>query len=410
METWSSDFRSLEIGCGARYLRSTRYIRKVSIPKAQTKTTTADMRPSRTARQRLAAVVRNALIAALLGAAMGLFHTATAVAAATASVGPSAAFPGHDAVRYIADAGETNSVTMTFVFQPSFALQIVDPGATISVGSGCTSLAPNRVRCSYDFFLEVQLDDGNDSVSLRDVETEQAVFRGGDGNDRITGSRGESNENVEYLFGGLGNDVLRGGGGDDVLDGGLGADRLSGGSSWACHTAGQYPANRDTVTYAMRTNDVFIDADGVADDGEALEGDLIRRDFERIVGGSGDDVLAGSITRSFIEDKAFPSGTMLEGRRGNDDLRGGRAPEHLRGGGGNDIVRGRRGRDTITGGRGRDRLIGGRGSDRLAGGGGNDLLFARDGRRDRLDGGDGLDIARIDAALDSLRRVEAIFL
>jgi hypothetical protein len=47
--------------------------------------------------------------------------------------------------------------------------------------------------------------------------------------------------------------------------------------------------------------------------------------------------------------------------------------------------------------------------DRLAGGDDDDLLFARDGLPDRVNGGDGLDIARIDP-VDRLRKVEAVFL
>jgi Ca2+-binding RTX toxin-like protein len=356
--------------------------------------------------------------------ALAFLTAAPDVFAATAVVGPSDAFPGLNAVRYIADAGEANSVTIRMVFSPSFALEIVDEGATITAGSGCSSLAANTARCAYDYLVEVELGDGNDVLSLPDVESEQAAFDGGDGDDTIDGAGNVGSR--EYFFGGPGNDVLRGHEGEDVLDGGLGADTLRGGSSWACELAGICPAERDTLTYAGRTNDVFVDADGVADDGEALEGDMVRDNFELIVGGSGDDVLSGSITNSFVEGKAFPRGTTLEGGPGSDVLRGGPARDFLLGRGGNDVVRGNRtadilygnrgndrligggGQDSMWGKGGNDRLIGGRGQDDLLGGRGPDLLLAREGRQDRVNGGFGFDQARIDSGLDRVRRVESI--
>ncbi len=97
---------------------------------------------------------------------VALSYTAPA-AASTVFLAPSDAFPQQDAVKYVADSGEANRVTIASVDEPSAALEITDAGATIRAGSGCTSLAPNRARCSYPApaVLEADLADGDDSLS-----------------------------------------------------------------------------------------------------------------------------------------------------------------------------------------------------------------------------------------------------
>jgi len=72
---------------------------------------------------------------------------------------------------------------------------------------------------------------------------------------------------------------------------------------------------------------------------------------------------------------------------------------------GNDTMSGRGGNDLLVGGRGADTLVGGAGIDRLAGSGGNDVIDARDGRRDILNGGSGVDLARVDTRKQGKRRV-----
>jgi Ca2+-binding RTX toxin-like protein len=60
------------------------------------------------------------------------------------------------------------------------------------------------------------------------------------------------------------------------------------------------------------------------------------------------------------------------------------------------IVSGGSGDDVIRGYEGRDRLRGGPGRDRINGEAGRDVIYARDGRRDVVDGGDGSDVAHVD--------------
>jgi hypothetical protein len=68
----------------------------------------------------------------------------------------------------------------------------------------------------------------------------------------------------------------------------------------------------DQVLYDSRTAPVTITLDGVADDGEAGEGDNVGADIERATGGSGDDLIVGNAAENF-----------LLGGPGNDVLVGG---------------------------------------------------------------------------------------
>jgi Ca2+-binding RTX toxin-like protein len=328
---------------------------------------------------------------------------------ATAFVGAGDRFAPGEVLWYIADQGEVNRVTIETNPDNEEEVEITDTGATISPGAGCTSLAPTRVRCLVsderrgEPTVEVKLGDGDDFLESDGLN---GVFRGEDGNDTIVGGRGGVGF-FEYLFGGAGNDLLRGRSGSDVLNGGLGADVLNGGSSIDCFDL-FCTQMTDTVTYAGRTNGVVADADGLADDGEPGEGDLIRGNVEHIVGGRGNDLLTASTSRGSTSGGPIVLGSTLEGRAGNDLLRGSRGRDDLIGQSGNDVLRGFRGNDFISGWSGDDRLVGNSGRDRLGAGGGRDFISARDGQPDRVSGGPGSDEARIDSGLDRVRSVERI--
>jgi Ca2+-binding RTX toxin-like protein len=328
--------------------------------------------------------------------------------AATAFVGAGDRFAPGEVLWYIADQGELNRVTIETT-EIDEEVEITDTGATISPGAGCTSLAPTRVRCVVSLerrgapTIEVKLGDGDDFLASGFLN---GVFRGEDGNDTIVGGPGGVGF-FEYLSGGAGNDLLRGREGSEVLNGGLGADVLSGGSSLDCFDFSCFQMT-DTVIYAGRTNGVVADADGLADDGEPGEGDLIRRNVERIVGGRGNDVLTASTSRGWFDGRPIVVGSSLEGRAGNDLLRGSRGPDSLVGQSGNDVLRGYRGNDVMSGWSGDDRLVGNSGRDRLWAGRGRDFISARDGQRDWVSGGSGSDEARIDSGLDRVRWVERI--
>jgi Ca2+-binding RTX toxin-like protein len=227
----------------------------------------------------------------------------------------------------------------------------------------CTS-----VRGPLTVTLDGVADDGHagegDNV-LPDVED----LRTGDANDRIVGSdaanrinAGEGDDVVignggaddlsgdegnDTLDGGAGNDAIRGGENNDVIQGGAGDDSLEGGFRVDADVINGGDGE-DTAPY-RRDNGVRVSADGIADDGEAGEGDNVGTDVENLTGGDGDDVL-----------------------RGND------GPNTLRGGNGADQLVGLAGGDELLGGNGADSLDGGEGRDAFDGGPGADVLRSRD--------------------------------
>jgi hypothetical protein len=140
-------------------------------------------------------------------------------------------------------------------------------------------------------------------------------------------------------------------------------------------------------------------------------------------GGRDDDVLLGS---SFGDRLYGRQGRdLLRGRAGNDCLFGGEGADVLDGDGGDDTISGGDGRDRLFGGGGNDRLLGGAkgdelhgdagndqlfpgtGRDRVWGGAGNDAISARDGSRDVIDCGAGLDRVTADRR-DRLRGCERV--
>lgn len=119
---------------------------------------------------------------------------------------------------------------------------------------------------------------------------------------------------------------------------------------------------------------------------------------DRIAGLGGQDVIHAGPGDDRVDGGA--GNDRLYGSRGRDELRGGSGSDRLDGGDGADRLFGGTGSDTVFGRYGDDVLLGGTGRDRLLGGYGADRIFARDGRRDVVDGGPGRDTATFDAGLD----------
>ncbi len=126
-----------------------------------------------------------------------------------------------------------------------------------------------------------------------------------------------------------------------------------------------------------------------------------------VIGGPGNDSIEGNLTYY---------GDMLQGKKGDDhisgeigydDILGGPGNDHLGGGLDPDRMWGGTGNDVLRGQRGADGLDGGQGSDVLRGGPGNDMIDSRDGVKDYVYGGDGIDTLRRDR-FDVVREVEKI--
>src|SRR5215213_1432099 len=212
---------------------------------------------------------------------------------------------------YVAGAGEVNTVTVT---QSGSNYVISDPGRSITLANGTTVTGSASFPTTGITTILVDAGDSNDSVTVS--PSVRANLFGGAGDDSLTGGGASftlthSTAN-EMLSGGSGADTLYGGQDDDTLDGGSGADSLRG------------EAGTDVASYTTRTSAVTVTIDNVANDG-AGEGDDVRTDVERVLGGSGNDTLTGTS-----------------------------ASEELNGAGGDDTLRATAGADTLIGGSGRD--------------------------------------------------------
>lgn len=122
-------------------------------------------------------------------------------------------------------------------------------------------------------------------------------------------------------------------------------------------------AGIDTLDYGSRSIGVTVSFDGVANDGQPGEGDLVRSDLENVIGGAGNDVLGGSGSANRL---TGGGGDALSGDAGLDWLSG--DDDVLDGGFGDDRLNGDSGNDVLNGGFGNDRLNGGSGNDSSNGG------------------------------------------
>jgi secreted trypsin-like serine protease len=193
------------------------------------------------------------------------------------------------------------------------------------------------------------------------------VINGTSGNDVIVGSAGN-----DTINGGGGNDIICALGGNDGISGGPGADVARGGpgndtfTQTATADSGDVfdgGPDIDTVSYQVRTSPVNVTIDGVADDGGAGEADQVLVTVENVIGGSGNDVITGSVAPN-----------TLTGGAGDDTLSGLARDDILRGQAGNDTITGGGHNDTVDGGDGNDRLFGDSGDDSVLGGAGDDVI------------------------------------
>jgi Ca2+-binding RTX toxin-like protein len=218
---------------------------------------------------------------------------------------------------------------------------------------------------------------GTDEVTYLDRAAQPVdVALDGIANDGAAGE-GDNVASMENITGGGGGDrlegnqadnVLSGLGGDDTLVGRGGSDRLDGGAD-----------GFDTASYEDRQP-----AEGVAvtlngSGGGNGETDTLAN-FERLLGGDGDDQLTGSPGNDVIAGAL--GADIVDGDDGNDTLDGGDGPDSLFGGAGS---------DELAGGDGRDRLDGGADADGFSAGAGDDDVMAFDGTSENIVCGDGTD-------------------
>jgi Ca2+-binding RTX toxin-like protein len=395
-----------------------------------------------------------AVLTSMLGA-ICVASAASPVSAAAAIVQRQLTSTGAIRIAYVGTGSEVNSLLVSKV-PGSYVFH--DTAGVSSIGS-CSD-APNESSCSDVGVVEIRisLTAGDDDLTI-DPSASPAVPApgapriiafGGAGADTVAGGLGpetldggDDNDPMvdggggdDEVTGGPGNDTVEGGDGNDrldfpgadpledqsagidMLDGGAGNDQLNGGPPRSPQEGDTLDGGggTDTADYSQRAAPLAIALDGVANDGEAGEGDNVAADVENVVGGSGRDTLVGSGAANALDGR--DADDVIMGAGGDDTVAGANGNDSLSGGDGNDIVSGTDGDDsldggdgidTLTGGGGTDAMAGGAGADTLAGGPGSDTLGGGDGD-DVLDGaeagligGDGNDTLRGDAGADKLR-------
>jgi len=159
---------------------------------------------------------------------------------------------------------------------------------------------------------------------------------GGSGNDSFTGDY-----NANYLGGGAGADTLLGSLGSDTLSGGLGNDSLDGNGTSVD------PYAVDVVDYTYATAGVTLSVSSINSStaytfsvgGSATDVDTLKN-FEGIIGGSGNDSLTGDSNANYLSGGSGGADT-LSGGGGNDILKldwSSLNLSNLDGGAGNDTV------------------------------------------------------------------------
>lgn len=332
----------------------------------------------------------------VLAAALCALAWAGAAQAGTASIS------GNE-VDYAAPSGEANRVFVVFEESPVRGARFIDTGAPVTAGAGCTSVGANEAFCATPDFpnqILVTTDDMDDYVNSAAATVTNVRLEGGAGSDTLYSGH---NFNADQ-------------------DGGPGADTMSGEGA--------------TVDYSARTNPLTVSlGDGLANDGEAGENDLIGNDVSEVLGGSGNDTFtatgssarvaggpgADHITATGLafcgldggkgNDRIETDGGFctLGGASGNDVLVGGVDAQLMSGGDGSDVLKGGPGRDSLAGDGGDDELIGGKGRDHMRGGSDDDTFRARDGVSDFIDGNHGTDRAHVDQGLDEIHDIEQLF-
>lgn len=156
----------------------------------------------------------------------------------------------------------------------------------------------------------------------------------------------------DHIDAGGGNDTVMGGTGNDVVVGsaGDGDDNLNGGTGFDTYDLSSTSANAIIDLSAQTATSADIGTDTLVA-------------IERILSGSGDDLLTGRV----VNDE-------LHGNGGADTILGNAGYDYLYGGSGDDSIRGGNDYDTLDGGSGNDTLMGDANNDWLSGGEGDDIL------------------------------------
>ncbi|GGO92231.1 hypothetical protein GCM10011584_28150 [Nocardioides phosphati] len=298
---------------------------------------------------------------------------------------------------------------------------VADGFHSISTGAGNDTVALGE---NFDGMLDWQAGDGTDTLDASSFNgsLHGSFYSGG----AMLMTEGLAPGNIdgagwEAVNGGLGNDdfsagcacTVRPGAGHDTVTLGAGGTYLAGLVGNAGGADGPDIVNvvdgesGVTADYSNRAASVSLTIDGEANDGASGEADTLGFGITHLIGGTGNDTLAGSSAADTLD--GFVGDDTLLGRGGSDRLIGDDGADRLYGGSGDDTVLGQAGADRLYGGDGDDVLRGDSstgpyGNDVLDGGSGDDDLFGYGGNdlftegttangSDLIAGGDGTDTA-----------------
>ena len=214
-------------------------------------------------------------------------------------------------------------------------------------------------------------------VSSTDTFSEFEEYVGGGGDDTLIG---DANANI--LRGGDGDDTLTGKAGADTIDGDAGNDMVRDEADAVDDLDGG--DDHDVLSYEGETDPVVVDLGTPASLASPTD---TTRNFEDVLGGSGDDKLAGddsanALSGGFGTDTVSYAGraagvTVTLDGKSNDGRDGGAE--------GDNVIA-----ENVTGGSGGDRLVGDQGVNVENGLDGDDVIIGKGGD-DTLDGGVGTD-------------------
>jgi hypothetical protein len=253
---------------------------------------------------------------------------------------------------YTADAGEINSVTVTYSGTNTFTLADDGVAAITVTAANCTTPDfPNAVTCTPAY-----------SSLLANLGDEDDFFEGSGSSLVMTVNAGVGSDGV---IGGSAADTLNGDDGGDTIDGGDGADTVNGG-------AGPDTLNdTETTTIAADTMNGGADEDFFNVGTDSNGADVMD-------GGAGTDEVSyqdrggpvtANLTGGNVSGESSEHDTLnnVENVDGSlfaaNDLTGSDSPNVMYGGPQPDTISGAGGDDSIYGGLGGDTVNGGTGSD-----------------------------------------------
>ncbi len=279
-------------------------------------------------------------------------------------------------------------------------------------GSGGNNILDGGSDNVVDFLLGGGGNDtyvlGSGSDKVDEVANPEAKSTGNGGIDTITSmiSRNLTSysliENLKLLgssnINGIGNaldNALTGNAGNNALSGGAGDDIISGGAGADNLSGG---ADTDTLDYRSSASGVKIDLTAQTASGGDAQGDTFSA-FENISGSNFNDALYGDGGVNVL--RGYLGNDTLDGRSGNDILYGYEGNDNLRGGNGDDRMLGMEGSDSLQGGAGADDLYGDLGADTFVFNLASDSTVALAGQDTVYDfshaQGDRIDLGEIDA-------------